>query len=84
MAGSSFAPPVAPSAQTATLTLEATKTGAATSLAAGLIAAARKPISIEDALAIYGDVRHAMFPNPGNGHYEAFKADPTRLTKVRG
>jgi hypothetical protein len=69
-------------AQTASLTLHATRNAAAASLAGGMIAATGRPHSLEEALAVYNAAYFAMFPSEGNGRYEAWKAEEDRLTKV--
>ena len=51
----------------------ATRCNAASTLAAGIIAAASRPVSLDEAMKIHTDVYLSLFPEPGNGMYDHWK-----------
>ena len=63
------------------LLISATQRAAAASLAGGIIAASGRPHTLKEALEVLSDVHNALFPVPGNGHYERWKSDEGRLDK---
>jgi hypothetical protein len=60
----------------------AIRAGVAASITGGMIAAAGRPFSIEEAMELYVSVSFAMHPTPGYGRYEEWKKKEDRLTRV--
>lgn len=54
--------------------LQAERCAAAAPLAAAIIAAMGRPVSLEDVTRIHSDVFMALFPNNGHGRYDQWKA----------
>lgn len=76
--------PLLPSAAMAEL-IRATRQNTTATIAAGIMAAAGRPFSIQEALTILGDIEGAMYPEPNSGRYaEWAKTREARLTKVYG
>lgn len=60
------------------------ETIAAATLVSGLIAAAGRPHSIQEALAMMSEVQHALFPNPQLGSFRKWsETKDESLTKTR-
>jgi hypothetical protein len=53
--------------------LAAMRSSVAASLAGGIMAASRRPWSIEQALILARDVEYAVYPAPGSAPYEEWK-----------
>lgn len=76
--------PLLPAAAMADL-IRATRQNTMATIAAGIMAAAGRPFSIQEALTIVGDIENAMFPQPTSGRYaEWSKTREARLSKVYG
>jgi hypothetical protein len=62
----------------------ASQSAAAASLAGGMIAASGRAYTLEEAISVYYDVHHAMFPAPGHGRYDMWKSkhDPKKAIRV--
>jgi hypothetical protein len=60
----------------------ASKAAAAAALAGGMIAASGRPHSIEEAMELYQNVYHVMFPSPGHGSYQAFVSKRDSIVKA--
>ncbi|MBA3810934.1 MAG: hypothetical protein H0X27_04670 [Caulobacteraceae bacterium] len=78
-------PPAASGGQAinaATSTANAARKLAAATLASAVITASGRPHAVGEAMAIYQDFFHALFPNQGSSLYEAWKKDASRLTTV--
>ena len=61
--------------------IAATRQAAAASVAGGLIAASGRPHSLKEAMEVMSDVFMAMYPEPGNGRYQAWQAQEDRFDK---
>ncbi|RUV10401.1 MULTISPECIES: hypothetical protein [unclassified Mesorhizobium] len=53
--------------------IAASQAAAAASLAGGIIAASGRAWSMEEALAVYYDAYHSMFPQVGHGRHDIWK-----------
>lgn len=62
--------------------IEATNRAASCSLAAGMMAAAQRPHSLEEAITLMSAAHYAMFPAKAHGRYQKWAEDPERLTRV--
>jgi len=63
--------------------LTATKTSAAASLAAGMIAASGRPHSVQEALELVHSIKFALYPTPNNDAYKQWaKEKALHLVKV--
>jgi hypothetical protein len=56
-------------------TLVATRMAVSATLAAALIAAARRPHSVDEAVKLTQDIHWSLWPNPSNGGYQVWKKD---------
>lgn len=64
-----------------TLQTEASRSATAASLAGGMIAATNRAWSLKEAMELYAHVRFAIFPSPGHGNFEAWRADANRFDR---
>ncbi len=72
-----------PHSSAETQIINATHKSAAAALAGGIIAASGRPWAVSEAMSLLTDINFAMHPMPGDGHYEAWKANrDQRLNKV--
>ena len=72
-----------PHSSAETQIIAAVCSSAAASLAGGIIAASGRAWSLGQAMGLLTDVSFAMHPQPGDGHYEAWKTSrDERLNKV--
>jgi len=61
--------------QAITQSIYASRSAAAAALTGGIIAAAGRPHSIDEAMEIYTSVYFTMYPEPGRGRYQAGAAN---------
>ena len=72
-----------PHSSAETQIINATHKSAAAALAGGIIAASGRPWAVSEAMSLLTDTNFAMHPMPGDGHFEAWKANrDQRLNKV--